>query len=79
MALRFRANEFYHDHLRELSKRILIIALPASSAIYRQSFAIDIDMAFIGHYSADGLSAIQNVPRFLFVLSFWPLRTVRIF
>ncbi len=53
---------------RELSKRILIIALPASVQFIVNHLQLTTDMAFIGHYSADGLSAIQNVRVSYFVL-----------
>src|SRR5512137_3073501 len=57
---------------REILRRIFIIAIPASVQFLVNYLQISTDMAFVGHYSTDGLSAIQNarVPYFL-CLSFF--------
>ena len=57
---------------RELSKKIFIIAIPASVQFIVNQIQVSTDMAFIGHYSTEGLSAIHNarVTFFLF-LSFF--------
>lgn len=53
---------------RELSRRIVVIAVPASLQFIVSYLQMSTDMAFIGHYSADGLSAIQNVRTAYFLL-----------
>ena len=57
---------------RALSKKIFIIAIPASVQFIVNQIQVSTDMAFIGHYSTAGLSAIHNarVAFFLF-LSFF--------
>jgi putative MATE family efflux protein len=53
---------------RELSRRIVVIALPASLQFIVSYLQVSTDMAFIGHYNAVGLSAIQNVRTSFFLL-----------
>ncbi len=57
---------------KELLKRILLIALPSSAQFLVQYLQMSTDMAFIGHYSTAGLSAIQNARvSYFFFLSFF--------
>jgi putative MATE family efflux protein len=57
---------------RELSRRIFMIALPASLQFMVSYVQVSTDMAFIGHYNTAGLSAIQNVrASFFLLLSFF--------
>src|SRR5512137_2993049 len=60
---------------REILRRIFIIAIPASVQFLVNYLQISTDMAFVGHYSTDGLSAIQNarVPYFLLMSFFLSL------
>lgn len=53
---------------RELSRRIFVIALPASLQFIVSYIQVSTDMAFIGHYNTSGLSAIQNVRTSYFLL-----------
>jgi putative MATE family efflux protein len=58
--------------IKIISKKILYISIPASVQFIVRYIQISTDLAFIGHYSTEGWSAIQNAraPYFLF-LSFF--------
>jgi putative MATE family efflux protein len=60
---------------REILRRIFIIAIPSSVQFLVNYLQISTDMAFVGHYNVDGLSAIQNarVPYFLLMSFFLSL------